>query len=226
MKEKIIEQNLILVGVVFTVLVISYTYFMSVHSRFRSITSFDECVKAGFQILTTYPEKCVLPGKVFTNPLQHEEKITRELLTSTTSTITSDYKNLSYMIEGQEVILKNGIGILGSNQLVNRPTSTIEIAGNAVSLDINNDSRSDIVFLLHTVGNKKSKDTFYVSGVLTLHNNSTGLNAVYLGDTLKDAALTLKNGEIAVTYTSLGVASSTVVKYFIVSDALLKEVVH
>lgn len=94
--------------------------------------------------------------------------------------VVSDYKNTSYIIEGQSVKLVDGMAEIESAPGSASKTVT-KYFGNEVKKDLNNDGREDIVFLIsqETGG---SGTFFYVVAALNTENGYVGSNAFLLGD--------------------------------------------
>lgn len=92
----------------------------------------------------------------------------------------TDYKNISYTIDGQNVKLVNGISEVISGPGATEKTIT-KYFGNEVMKDLNNDGREDFVFLI-TQETGGSGVFFYVVAALNTENGFQGSQAVLLGD--------------------------------------------
>lgn len=93
--------------------------------------------------------------------------------------LSQDYKNATYIIEGDSVTLKNGvseISIPGSTS-----TITTTYFGNEVFTDLNDDGREDVVFLL-TQDSGGTGFFYYVVASLNTENGYVGSQALLLGD--------------------------------------------
>ncbi len=92
----------------------------------------------------------------------------------------SDPKNTSYIIDGQEVILKDG-----KSQRAAAPGSfskvSTEYFGNELVIDLDNDGRDDIVFLL-TQNTGGTGNFYYVVAALNKETGYVGSDGYLLGD--------------------------------------------
>ncbi len=207
----------------------SYLYFKKAQNKYLSITNFDECVSAGYQVLTTYPEKCKIPGKIFINTNQTASSLT---LSTTTNIIKKiNPKNTSYDIEGKTYTLNNG-NVVQVEQIDNTSsTTTINYFGNELRVDINNDNKEDSAFIL--TNNNSGTGTFYYLVVALLNKNGEyeGTNGVLIGDRIIPKSTEFKNGEIVVNYLDRKIEEPMITKptvltsrYFKVSDDILVEI--
>jgi len=223
MTKKNIINNIILIIIVGLIMAISYTYFIRKHRTYESITSFKECISAGYPVLQTYPEICSMPGKSFTNPLQKKTE-------STSSTLSDDtgramFKNLSYYVDGQELPLRNGTGTL-IPAIISDEAPTFVIVGDQFLQDINNDSIADTIFLLRSDDTRTNTSRYYISAAMSLRNGFTGLNVLSLGKNLVGGMFTYNNGEIVFGFATAHASSTVSQKYFVLEDLLLKEVIR
>lgn len=101
---------------------------------------------------------------------------------SSTSAIVSvvDYKNISYIVDGQTVKFIDGIYEVESAPGSASKTIT-KYFGNEVKKDLNDDGREDIAFLI-TQQNGGSGTFFYVLAAINTENGYVGSQAVLLGD--------------------------------------------
>lgn len=109
-----------------------------------------------------------------------------------------DYKNISYEINGEEVILING-----KSEKEAAPGAASKIItqyfGNELKNDFNNDGAEDIAFIL--VQNSGGTGTFYYLAVaLKINNGYKGTNAVFIGDRIIPQAVEFKDKKIIVMY--------------------------
>lgn len=76
------------VGVVIIAMLIAIFWYMKKDASYAGITSFDECVQAGYSILETSPEQCRTPdGRTFVSPTS--TPVTATTTATSTSTSTS-----------------------------------------------------------------------------------------------------------------------------------------
>jgi hypothetical protein len=224
LSNKIIQQNAILVGIVILAMSISFTYFNGVRKTYTSIDSFASCVEAGFIVTNTYPEKCVLPGKVFINLLQKKADGIKNLNSNAQENIALDYRNLNYLIDGQEITLHNGIGQLPPNLRFKQATTTVIATGTVVLFDINNDMATDTIFLLQIQPVGTQKSAWYITSAITLYKGLTGTNAVYVGETVIAPALIYKNGQIVLTYKASSTEENILQKNFTFDKDKISEI--
>jgi hypothetical protein len=96
------------------------------------------------------------------------------------NTLGTDPQNASYLIDGQEVTLVNGVA-----EQETAPGSTsrnvTRYFGNAVDIDLNSDGLMDSGFLLTQDGGG-SGTFFYVAVALQTVGGYQGSNAIFLGD--------------------------------------------
>jgi hypothetical protein len=94
--------------------------------------------------------------------------------------IVSDYKNATYIIDGQLVTLVNG-----RSEVPSAPGSASKIItqyfGNEVSYDFDGDGRTDVAFLL-TQSTDGSGTFYYVVAALNTVNGYVGSSGLLLGD--------------------------------------------
>jgi hypothetical protein len=91
-----------------------------------------------------------------------------------------DPQNATYLIDGKEVTLVNGVA-----EQAAAPGSATKIVtryfGNAVDIDLNSDGLMDLGFLLTQDGGG-SGTFFYVAAALNTGSGTQGTNAIFLGD--------------------------------------------
>jgi hypothetical protein len=114
------------------------------------------------------------------------------------TSIAADYKNATYIIEGQPVTLRNGVAEMelapgSASKLVTR------YFGNEAFGDLNGDGVDDVAFLLtQTAG---GTGTFYYAVVaLKTAGGYHGTNGIFLGDRVAPQTTELRNGQIIVNY--------------------------
>lgn len=218
-----LQKNTISFGLILTALIGSYQYFHGVQVRYLAVTSFKECVDAGFHVLVTYPEKCVMSGKVFINPDQKKQK---EKVTASSTTKLQSYEDLTYYLNGESIAFNHGIAILPANITLHRATTTLRILDKRLLQDINNDIREDDVFLLESDKNIQSSSSYFITAALRLYDGYTGTNSIYVDNNINDFAFVYKNGEIVLGYTTKNATTTLREKYFVFEDGLLQQVFH
>ncbi len=210
-------------------LVGTYIFFTQIEKEYLAIKTFQDCVDAGYPVLTTYPEQCKIPGKVFTNTIQVAEKETQEVPVITSPEKNMNPKNASYDIEGQIVQLSNGTAVTTSSSSVSN-SQTVKYFGNELRLDVNGDGKEDTALLLTTT--TSGTGTFYYLVVaLNKDGGYIGTNGVFLGDRIAPQSTEFKNGEIVVNYAerkpeeSMSTKPSIAVsRYFKITDDTLVEI--
>lgn len=215
---------MILVGIVFCAAIVSYQYFHSVQVKYLSVTTFKECVEAGFRVTASYPEKCVMPGKIFINQLQNESTSTVEI--SGQVSLGNDFKNLTYLINNEPLVFVDGKHVTTANQTLNQPSVTFEVTDKQLLHDINNDTKDDVVLLLKMSKSNSNQEVYYITSAIGLNNGYSGTNALFLDSNLKSSAFVYKNGEIVLGYTTRGATSTLVEKHFTFTDNTLKQITY
>lgn len=108
-----------------------------------------------------------------------------------------DFKNAAYVIEGQEIKLKDGISVV---PIVPNSASmiTTKYFGNDVKYDWNNDGYEDIAFLL--TQNDGGSGTFYYVAVALYSpfGYYTGSKAFFLGDRITPQTLEVQDSGMIV----------------------------
>jgi len=137
--------------------------------------------------------------------------------------IMSNPQNAVYSVDGQLIILKNGL----SNDTATGLKT--QYFGNEATGDLNSDGRDDVAFMLTQDGGG-SGTFFYLTAALAVNYAYQGLNAVLLGDRIAPQNVQIKDGEITVNYADrakdepMTTAPSTgVSRYFKVTDNQLVE---
>ncbi len=223
MKQSVLTKNAIFVGVLFIALVISYQYFHNVQTKYLSITTFKECVDAGFSVQKSYPEKCVMSGKSFINPLQSESN---KQIQKIKDTAVSVYKDLDYIFDGQKIQFKAGVGSFPGNTALRQSSSSFEILGSPFLYDINDDTILDSTFLVRETKYNQNRSLYYISSAISLKDGFTGLNAVYVDYAVATSTLLFKNGEIVLQYLTENQKTTRSEKYFTFEDGILKGLSH
>lgn len=109
-----------------------------------------------------------------------------------------DFKNISYEIEGQSIVLTNG-----KSEIETAPGSVSKIItqyfGNEVKGDFDTNNTEDVSFLLTQKGGG-SGTFYYVVVALKTPNGYTGTNAVFLGDRIAPQTTEFRDRQIIVNY--------------------------
>jgi len=114
---------------------------------------------------------------------------------TTGTTYMVDPQNATYLIDGKEVTLVNGVA-----ELKAAPGSASKIVtkyfGNAVSIDLNADGLMDSGFLL-TQDCGGSGTFFYVAAAINQAGSTQGTNAIFLGDRIEPQSTNVDPGDPA-----------------------------
>ncbi len=205
-QQRISKSSLLYLVSLVSIAVAVYIYFLKTEERYKSITSFESCVAAGYKVLTTYPEQCKIPGKVFTNPGQKKEVVTQALTSSSTKT----YFDLEYLINGTKVTLGTGTEPFLPTQL-------------GYVKDLNMDMLVDVVFIVEKKINEESSE-YYLLLALGLHSGefapANGLLIDVLTTAVRPSNIYInKNNEIEVAHSCIE-GHECFYKYRIVNDIL------
>ncbi len=122
-----------------------------------------------------------------------------------------NYKDATYIIEGQKVALKNGIA-----ETESAPGSSSKIVtryfGNETTADFDGDGREDIAFLL-TQDTGGSGTFYYVVAALNTKNGYVGSKALFIGDRISPQVTEKGSGNgIIVNYADRAPGESFAVK--------------
>lgn len=137
----------------------------------------------------------------------------------------SDYKNISYQIEGQRIKLKNGYS---EKEIVPGSASKIitKYFGNELKTDLNNDGKEDVVFLI-TQETGGSGVFYYVVSAIKTDDGYIGSDGYFLGDRI--APQNINNSQnpkhknvIVVNYTERGPNDSMSTQPSFAKSAYLK----
>ncbi len=214
------QKNYIFIVSVICSVVVGYTYFLHKQKEYLAITSYDDCVTSGYEVTTTFPETCSMPGKKFFNPRQKASPPQTSLVVPMSK---NDFENMTYVLEGENVTFKNGVGEILSDPLLKRSTTTLTVTGAPLLFDINEDTATDTVVLLKTLAKDPgTMPSYYITASVSLHTGYTGVNMIYLGDDVASPSLVYKNGGIHLTYTSIRTKKEEM-RDFIFDASLLKE---
>lgn len=103
--------------------------------------------------------------------------------------VMSDYKNATYMINGQSVKLLDGL-----SETETAPGSASKIVtryfGNELKTDLNNDGREDLAFIL-TQETGGSGTSFYAVAALNTEQGYVGSDGYFLGDRIAPQSTTV-----------------------------------
>ena len=223
MKSSTLQKNIYYCLSILVALAVSYQFFHARQKEYLGITTFTECVDGGYSVLPTYPETCVVYGKKFINPNQQPSHAT------STSTPVSDplqYKNLSYMLDGEVIQFTNGQSELTLPNGDQAGAIQLTIMDTSFPYDLNNDGTVDYVILIRASNQNTARIAYFLSAAVTLKNGLSGVNALFLDYSLIDAAFVYKNGEIQIGYTTSEATSTLKQKYFILENDILKQLSH
>lgn len=118
--------------------------------------------------------------------------------TNQTPLRVTDYKNATYVIDGQPITLVDGEYATSSAPGSASQTIT-KYFGNEVTGDLNGDGMPDIAFLL-TQNTGGSGTFYYVVVALATSTGYEGTNAIFLGDRIAPQTTEIHNGELVVNY--------------------------
>jgi heat shock protein HslJ len=110
----------------------------------------------------------------------------------------AEYKNSTYIIDGQSVTLINGKAEVASAPGSATKTVT-EYFGNEAVGDLNGDSTPDVAFIL-TQTSGGSGTFYYVVGAIKTPGGYQGTSAVLLGDRIAPQTTEIKDGKVIVNY--------------------------
>lgn len=188
----------------------AYVYFSYAQQRFASVTSFDECVSAGYPILETYPETCMLPGKRFTNPRQKKAEETQQVVSK--EQLHDQIVGKEYLVNGQKIsVAKNGdLAPTGSS-------SAVLLLGQFIEGDFTKDTKNDIVFLARSA----TTSSLYLMLAVGLYDGIAPANGVLIGPSSGTSTLQLNATGTLEVVTLIG--GKELRKTFRVENDILKE---
>ena len=167
-----------------------YLFFTHIEKEYMAITTFKECVDAGYPILEKYPEECKIPGKVFVNTEQIKEEIKEDI--TVISELYMNPKNTSYTIEGAQILLTDGVYV--SNE------QTVTYFGKELRVDLDNDTDEDSSFIATVVHASSTDIAYYLVVSRNEGGEYRGTNGVLLGENISPLSTEFKNNTIVVTY--------------------------
>ena len=110
----------------------------------------------------------------------------------------ADYKNATYVIDGQSVTLVNGHAEVAAAPGSASKTIT-QYFGNEATGDLNGDGVPDVGFILTQTGGG-SGTFYYAVAALKTTNGYQGTDAFLLGDRIAPQTTEIKNGQLVVNY--------------------------
>lgn len=141
------------------------------------------------------------------------------------------YSNLSYQVEGQDILLNNGVAITDIVAGSESKTTT-RVFGNEVMADVNSDGMEDAAFILTSDGGGTGT-FYYVAVALKTATGYTGTNAVFIGDRIAPQTTEFQNGFIVVNYADRGAgepmsapATIGVSKTYTIDNGVLIEIIQ
>lgn len=218
--------------VFFTVIVFFFIavffFFKQIQNEYDSITTFQECVDSGHEIIPTYPEQCKIPGKIFTNSFQIAS--TDVVSTTTNEEKNMNPKNTSYDVDGQIVALQNGLATVIDETLGLSSKKLVKYFGNELRVDVDGDNKEDTAFIL-SVNTSGTGIFYYLVVALNKDGGYVGINGVFIGDRIAPQTTEWRNGEIVVNYADRKIEEPMSVKpsvgisrYFKVTNDALVEI--
>lgn len=192
----------------------AYIFFKKAQGEYSAITTFEQCIEAGYPVLPSYPEECKIPGKIFTNLQQTEHIQPIEVATDTPQAPISDYKNTSYTIDGQRVLLKEGYSTTEQNSMLEgtgTPVVTVSIFGKEIVTDFDQNTFTDTASILKSESSATST-YYYIAMALSDGTSVSGTNAIFIGDRITPLTSVYKDGEIVISYYDRGVNEPVTVK--------------
>lgn len=220
--KKNIKKNIIGILCIAIIISFSYFFFQRVENTFAKISSFEECLAAGFPILESYPEQCKMPGKTFIN----NKQVYAKKESSISSQKDARYKNTSYTIDGVSIEFLHGEGtIFESTALHKNSSSTFTIIDNPLLADITYDAVPDTFFFIKKTSNTgNAPEKYYLASSVSLYKEALQNSVMYLGSTLSLPEMTVKDGILHVTYRET--SSGTQQKIFMFKNASLQEKIN
>lgn len=115
--------------------------------------------------------------------------------------VPADYKNIEYVIEGENVMLRDGVSVTAG------PEGSIGVMetrffGNESRGDLNADGVEDVAFLV-TQELGGTATFFYAVAALSVPGTAgriIGTNGIFLGDRIAPQTTEIRNGKIVVNY--------------------------
>lgn len=210
------KRNHIFIIILGVLCVFVYTYFQKKQKEYRGITSFEECVKAGYEVTSSYPEVCKLPGKNFQNPKQ--KNIDGSNSHQTDEPPVEKFLTVPYLYNGETYYLSDS-----SKSTSTRRISNFRYTGSSHIADVNNDTIKDTILLLQFGSNEiASTSPYYLAASIKLNDGVAGSNIIYIDRNISIPSILFKNGMIYVNYT-INNSSTTKEKHYIFENDILKE---
>lgn len=190
-------------------LITAYVFFRKAQEEYLAITTFEQCIEAGYPVIATYPEECKIPGKVFRNLEQIASTKQPEIVPTISLDVVTDYKNTSYAIDGQRVALKEGVGL--SQQLGTSSPVTVKIFSNEVTADFDQNNFMDTSVLLEVNG-ADAGVFYYFALSLSSSTGSVGTNSIFIGNRILPKSTVYTKGEFTLSYYDRGLHESMATK--------------
>mgnify|MGYP001609317380 FL=1 len=140
-------------------------------------------------ILSLFNKKSAVP---VVNPAENTTT-SRNGSGTQTNLPTTDFKNISYDIEGQRILLKNGLAESASKE-------TTRYFSNEVRADLNGDGSEDVAVIL-SQESSGSGIFYYIAVALNINGEYRSTNSIFLGDRIATRTTEFRNGQIIVNYT-------------------------
>ncbi len=214
----------VLFGILFVSIIGSYQYFSRVQKTFLTVNSFESCAQAGYRVTTTYPETCIAYFRKFVNSKQKPTTHIpyNELVLPKGTKKDLDYKNARYVIDGQELAFKDGIGSFNLQTKQGEVTIKFVMTNITYAYDLNNDRKEDLMVLLRS-DKLPGKVQFYIAPLIALNTREVGGNLVFVDYDIASAAFLYNNGGITLGYTQAGATSTIIEKSFVYKNDILSE---
>ena len=110
---------------------------------------------------------------------------------------TSDFRSASYLVDGQNITLKNGVFEAANPE--SSSTTTTSYFGNEAHGDLNGDGKEDVAFILTQTGGGSGTFYFLVAALKT-DTGYQGTNTIFLGDRVAPMATEITGGMIIANF--------------------------
>jgi len=187
--------------IVVLVIIISVFYWLHIlnvaHSSFENYYNFRGCTEL-MEKTDTYGTCRISSGKTIKIVKYNDKWYLDGDLPYGAQIFPADYKDATYIIEGQPVTLLGGYSEVPVVPGSASKTITRYFGNEAIG-DLNGDGMSDIAFILSQTSGG-SGTFYYVVVALKTANGYQGTNAILLGDRIAPQTTEIKNGEVIVNY--------------------------